>query len=86
MSGQQTDKRVEMFTIGSKIDFHENINKDPFLGNCVVCGRKVGTKPKFIRFNFDGLIDPSKQEFESYKFAVGQECVKKFESECLIND
>lgn len=75
-----------MFKIGAKVDFHKNVNNEPYLGNCVVCGRKVGTRTKFIRFNFDGLIDPSKEDFESYKFAVGQECVKKFDSECLTND
>ena len=70
--------------IGQELKFHPNVNKDPYLGNCVLCGRKVGNSPKLIRFDMSARIDPSASDRDSFLFAVGVECAQKFEPEVFV--
>lgn len=71
------------FSIGDRVAFHPNVNKDPYLGNCVICGRKVSANASLVRFNFNGEVDPNATDFDGFKFAVGNECVKKFDPTTL---
>jgi len=75
------------YQIGSNVadfprgQFHPAVNKDPYLGWCAYCGRKVGNDPKLIRFDQAGSIDPQADSDTGYLFAIGNECAKNFNEE-----
>ena len=77
----QVGDNVESFPL---TQFHTNVNKDPWMGYCLLCGRKVGENPKVVYFDWQGFIDPAKYQDDSgWLFAVGNECAKKFDEKCF---
>jgi hypothetical protein len=38
------EKRPELLTVGDQPPIHNNVNRDPHLSHCLLCGKKVGDK------------------------------------------
>jgi hypothetical protein len=77
---------MSVYTSGDFVAFHSNVNLDPYLGNCVVCGRKVGKNSTLVRFDLNGNININAAGDSSYLFAVGSECANKFDAEVLFKN
>ncbi len=85
-TGIENQKKGKMYNLGDSLEFHPNVNKEPYLGQCVVCGKKVGKMPRMVRFNFDGNIDTQATDDNGWKFAVGSECAKEFDGSVFVDD
>ena len=68
-----------VYTLGSKfVNPHQNVDKDPYLGHCAVCGKKVSGSVKLLRTDLSAKINPDAPISDAWLFAVGSDCAKKF--------
>jgi hypothetical protein len=72
-----------IYFAGSSFTVHAKANIDPLFSHCCVCGKSTKQPRYAVGLNFDGELEVGAGGSNGWRFAVGSECAKKFDSAIL---